>query len=72
MIDLRGRSEEANPFNCPSSDASWLTVLVVSDTGAPSADSNLLDNEITTRRSEASNSSASAAIRTTMYTVADE
>ena len=49
-----------------------LPVLVVSDTSASLADSNIPDNDITTMRTEASNSSASATITITMYAVADE
>ena len=49
-----------------------VPVLVVSDTGASLADSNIPDNEVTASQTEASNSSASATITITMYTVADE
>ena len=45
---------------------------VVSDTGASLADTNIPDNEVTSSVSKASNSSASATITITMYTVADE
>ena len=48
-----------------------LPVLVVSDTGASSTDSNIPDNEITTSQIQASNSSASATITITMYAVDD-
>ena len=44
----------------------------VFDTGASLADSNIPDNEITTRQTEASNSSASATITITMYAVDNE
>lgn len=47
-----------------------LPVLVVSDTSP--IDSRIPNNEITTSQTEASNSSASATITITMYTVADE
>ena len=47
-----------------------LPVSVVSDTSL--ADSNIPDDEITTTQTEASNSSASAAITITMYAVAGE
>ena len=47
-----------------------LPVLVMLD--ASPAVSNIPDNEITTSQTEASNSSASATITITMYTVADE
>jgi len=40
----------------------------VSDSDASLGDSNIPDNEITTRRTEANNSSASARITITMYT----
>jgi len=46
-----------------------LPVLVVSDTGASLNNNNIPDNEITTYQAEASNSSASATITITMYTV---
>ena len=49
-----------------------LPVLVVSDTGASLTDSNIPDNELTTSRTEASNSSAGVTITITMYAVADE
>ena len=42
----------------------------VSDTRVSLTDSNIPDNELTTRQTEASNSSASATITITMYTVA--
>jgi len=44
----------------------------VSDTSASPGDSNIPDNEITTRQTKASNSSASGTIKITMYAVADE
>ena len=47
-----------------------LPVLMVLD--ASPADSISADNEITTSQIEASNSSASATITITMYSVADE
>ena len=47
-----------------------LPVLVVSDTSLTA--SSIPDNEITASQTEASNSSASATITITMYTVADE
>ena len=47
-----------------------LPVLVMSDTSL--TDSSIPDNELTTSQTEASNSSASATITITMYTVADE
>lgn len=47
-----------------------LPVVVVSDTSP--TDSNIPDNELTTSQTEASNSSASAVITITMYTVANE
>jgi len=49
-----------------------LPVLVESDTSASIAYSNIPGNEITTSQNEASNSSASATITITMYTVAHE
>ena len=49
-----------------------LPVLVVSDTGASPIDSNILDNELTTSQTEASNSSASATITITMTGVPNE
>ena len=49
-----------------------LPVLVVSDTGASPADTNIPDDEITTSQTEANNSSASAGITITMFAVADE
>ena len=49
-----------------------LPVLVVSDTGASLTANNILDNEITTSQTEASNSSASATITITMTGIADE
>ena len=49
-----------------------LPVLVVSDTGASLTDTSTPGNEITTSQTEASNSSASATITITMYSVADE
>lgn len=45
---------------------------VVSDSDASLGDSNILDNEITTSQTKASNSSASATITITMYGVASE
>lgn len=48
-----------------------LPVLVVSDTSASPSDSNIPDNEITASQTEASNSSASATLTITMYTVDD-
>ncbi len=48
-----------------------LPVLVVSDTSASRADSNIPDNELTTSQTQASNPSASATITITMYAVAD-
>lgn len=47
-----------------------LPVLVVSDTSP--TDSNIPDNEITTRPTEASNSSASATITITMTGILNE
>lgn len=49
-----------------------LSASVASDTGAPLTDSNIPDNEVTTSQTEASNSSASARITITIYTVAGE
>ena len=49
-----------------------LPVLVVSDTGAPLADSSIPDNDLTTSQTEASNSSASATITITMTGVSNE
>lgn len=49
-----------------------LPVLVVSDTGASVSDSNIPDNELTTSRTEASNSSASATITITMTGILNE
>ena len=46
-----------------------LPVLGVSDTSASLTDSDVPANEITTSQTEASNSSASAAITITMYVV---
>ena len=45
---------------------------VVSNTDYSIADSNMPHNKITTSQSKASNSSASATITITMYTVGDE
>lgn len=47
-----------------------LPVLLVLDTSP--ADSNIPDKEVTASQTEASNSTASATITITMYTVADE
>ena len=49
-----------------------LPVLVVPDTGATLSDSSIPDNEVTTSQTEASNSSASATITITMYTLPNE
>ena len=49
-----------------------LSASAASDIGAPLTDSNIPDNEVTTSQTEASNSSASARITITMYTVAGE
>lgn len=49
-----------------------LPVLVVSDTGVSLADTGVPHNELTASQTEASNSSASATIRITMYTMPNE
>jgi len=49
-----------------------LPVSVVSYTSSSLVDSNIPDKEITTSQTEASNSSASATITITMYTVDDK
>ena len=49
-----------------------LPLSAISDSSAPLADSNIPDNEITTRQTEASNSSASATITITMTGVFTE
>jgi len=49
-----------------------LPGLVVSDTRASLTDSNIPDNELTTSQTEASNSSASATIMTTMTVALNE
>ena len=49
-----------------------LAALVVSDADTFLADSNIHDNEITTSQMEASNSSTSATITITMYTMPRE
>ena len=48
-----------------------LAALVLSDADTFLADSNIPDNEITTGQIEVSNSSASATITITMYTLPD-
>jgi hypothetical protein len=49
-----------------------LVLLGLSDTSISIADTSTPDNEITSSISKASNSSASATIIITMYTVSDE
>ena len=49
-----------------------IPASAVSDTSASPIDGNIPHNELTTRQTEASNSSASATITITMYAVADE
>ena len=49
-----------------------LSASAASDDGVSITDSNILDNEITTRQALSSNSSASATITITMYTGDDE
>jgi len=48
-----------------------LVLLGISDTRIAIADTGVPDNEVTTSRAEASNSSAGATITITMTTVAD-
>jgi len=48
-----------------------LILLGLSDTNIAVADTSVFDIETTIRQTEASNSSASASITITMYTVAD-
>ena len=49
-----------------------LSASAVSDTSASLIDSNISDNEITTRQAGAGNSSVSATITITMYAVDDD
>ena len=49
-----------------------LVLLGISDTRITIADTGIPDNDVTSSISKANNSSASATITITMYTVADE